>query len=173
MLEDAQRVGTPVMRELMLDAVQGDDALVRYCDDDDTLLPHRAAVLQAFEDPEVEVVYANHLVSSRVTPGDYFNIALSGNPRRDALRVHPWSWVARLGALRGIQSGCGSVWDPAFPFYEGGFCWMRFLQQRMVIRHLPILAYRYNAGRFQGSVATHPDFDRYARLLSQQIRGIQ
>ena len=173
-LEDVDREGVSVMRERLLDAIQDPGTLVRYCDDDDELLPHREAVLSVFEgSPGTDVAYTEHLTASRLQPGRAFKSHLAGNPRADALRVHPWSWVARIDALWGIQAHWGSVWDPRLPIREGGFCWLRFLQQGLRIHHIPLAAYRYNANRFPESLAGHPEFAHYSRILAKQLWEVQ
>lgn len=166
-LADTDHEGPGVTREKLLAGLKG-DVLVRYCDDDDTLLPHREAALKVFTETAVDVVYFNHETSSTQVPGTYLTNPFTGDPRKDARLVHPWSWVARLSALRAVQARLGFVWDPSIPIREGGHTWLNFIETGLVIQHLPLVAYRYNVA---DGYHLHPEFPTYTDSLTKRLRG--
>ena len=170
-LEDVERRGAVTSRNTLLDLVDPEGpTLIRYMDDDDELLPHRQVVIDAFKmDQSLDIVYTDNVVSSMRSPGAYVMNHLWGDPVRDLLRVNPWTWVARLDTLTRMQKRNGFVWDPADSCMEGLTCWLRFLEAGLVIRHLPVEAYRYNRDRFVECI-TQTSNDAYRAEVVSRCR---
>lgn len=157
-LADPHRRGPSQTREALLENLEG-DSLIRYCDDDDIVLTHQDSIQKVFEsDPSLDVIYMGHLMKSRLKPNVFYSQSYSGDPLRDLMGIHPWSWVARLSSLRKVQKLQGYVWNPEFPCREGGFCWLGFLSCALKIRYLDIAAYQYNGKVFDNCVSNHSDF---------------
>lgn len=169
-IEDVDRQGPSATRERLFSRVRG-EALVRYMDDDDTLPPHRERILAYMAaNPNVDVVYTDYKMTSARDHQTMIDIQFSGDPYKDALRIHPWSWIARASALQKVRSRQGFLWDPKLPCREGGFTWLGILQTELTIVHIPMTGYLYQLPEGHTGIRDHREFGKYHNMLMEQLK---
>ena len=170
-MQDRNRDGVNKIREALLARAFADETIefIRYLDDDDRLLPHLGQVKKVFEEnPKVDIVYLDAVLN--MPSGIQHDVNYSGDPLEDAMRVHPWSWVARVSALRDIKRIWGHLWDYSHPCREGNYCWLKFLKSNLVFQHLPIQGYFYNKSFDPVCISQHPSFGVETRKLEQNLQ---
>jgi len=167
LLEDILREGAVVTREKLFNMLPS-SGIVRYLDDDDELLQHRTQVLNVFnENKTLDILYNNY--SIEMPNKNRSNIKLFGNPVMDILRIHPWSWIARIESLHNLQQKIGYIWNPTYRFSEGGFCFLSFIKNKLNIQHVPINSYLYHPRGNPPHIVDNPMFNYYQLELQSAL----
>ena len=164
-LEDKNKEGASVTREKLLNiALKENVDIIRYLDDDDTLLPH----LKNIDFGDEDIIYTDNYCN------DYLN-KLSGNPKVDILKISPWSWIAKASSLKKIKDLQGYVWDKSILHVEGYWCWYGFLKYNLKFKYLPITAYQYNkvSYRSQSNNKNHEIYILYNKLKEELFEKVK
>jgi glycosyltransferase involved in cell wall biosynthesis len=160
-MEDKNYYGVCKMREALLNRafVNKDIKFVRYLDDDDVLLPHLDLIKSVFDsNPDIDLIYTDYVVNTSVKKQHH--ITFLGDPLKDCISVHPWSWIARVEALHKIKDIYGNLWNYEKPCREGTYCWINFLKAKLKMLYVPVKAYQYNISFGPNCISQHPYFGR-------------
>jgi len=150
-----------IAREILFEkAINSNADIIRYCDDDDLILPHKQEILS--EISNCDIIYTNILICNKnITKG----FKLTGNPYKDKYNIFPVSWIARTESLLKIKEKFDYLWNPEIQCREGGWIWYNFLQSNLKIKHLAIYSYLYNQS--DNGLHKHPDFEKQSKLLHE------
>ena len=170
---DSKQDGVHKIREALLNRafVSPETKFVRYLDDDDVLLPHKAKIKDIFNtNPNIDIVYTDYILKTPL--GFTHHPKQSGDIIKDCMTIHPWSWVARIEVLHKIKDIYGFVWDYNRPCREGGYTWLKFLSLHFSMLYVPIEAYQYNKSSDPSCISNHPEFATETIKLEQELKHL-